>query len=82
MIKVLLFASLAEQAGTDTVVIEQPVSNVEQLLGVLRQHAPKVFDVIEARRSLLIAVNQQLVRRDASVKDGDEVAFMPPVTGG
>ena len=82
MIKVLLFASLAEQAGTDTVVVEQPVGNIEQLLEALRQHAPKVFDVIEARRSLLIAVNQQLVRRDASVKDGNEVAFMPPVTGG
>ena len=31
---------------------------------------------------ILLAVNQQMSERDATVKDGDEVAFFPPVTGG
>jgi len=29
-----------------------------------------------------IAVNHELVRDDAPVSPGDEVAFFPPVTGG
>ena len=32
--------------------------------------------------NLLMAVNQEYVQAAASVQDGDEVAFFPPVTGG
>lgn len=31
---------------------------------------------------VLAAVNMEYVEMDHSVKDGDEVAFFPPVTGG
>ncbi len=30
----------------------------------------------------LVAVNHEYVNRDFKLKDGDEVAFFPPVTGG
>jgi molybdopterin converting factor subunit 1 len=33
-------------------------------------------------RSLLFAVNQEYARRDREVKDGDELAVFPPVSGG
>ena len=29
-----------------------------------------------------IAVNQVILRADQSLNEGDEVAFMPPITGG
>lgn len=32
--------------------------------------------------TVLSAVNMEYVKPDATVKDGDEVAFFPPVTGG
>jgi sulfur-carrier protein len=31
---------------------------------------------------VLTAVNMEYVKPDAVVKDGDEIAFFPPVTGG
>ncbi len=33
-------------------------------------------------RSILLARNQEFARRDDTVQDGDEVAFLPPVSGG
>ena len=33
-------------------------------------------------KDALLAVNQTFVKRDAQLKDGDEVALMPPVSGG
>ena len=37
---------------------------------------------IEIPGNVLVAVNQQHSDFDATVEEGDEVAFFPPVTGG
>jgi sulfur-carrier protein len=31
---------------------------------------------------VLMALNQEMAEADAPIKDGDEVAFFPPITGG
>ena len=33
-------------------------------------------------RSLSVAVNEEYARMNATLRDGDEVAFLPPVSGG
>ena len=33
-------------------------------------------------RNIRMAVNQDIASADTAVKDGDEIAFFPPVTGG
>ena len=37
---------------------------------------------LAADRVFRVAVNQQMARLDTVLKDGDEVAVFPPVTGG
>ena len=82
-VKLLYFASLREKLGLGEERLDLPtgVSNV----AALREHLSARGDVWAtalAGKALRVAVNQDLARLDSAVKDGDEVAFFPPVTGG
>lgn len=79
-VRTRLFARLREQAGTDAESVEvRPGSTVGDVYGALRTAHPG----LEANReSVRVAVNQEFADWDAIVSDGDEVAFIPPVSGG
>ena len=75
-VKVKLLASLAERFGVRETEIQAAQSMT----------VGQVWDQVTARAPMLpntlAAVNLEYCDRDASVQDGDEVAFFPPVTGG
>ncbi len=79
-VRARLFARLRELAGTDTEEVEVPsgstVSDVYDL--IRRLHPPLEMD----RKAVRAALNQEFTDWDAAVADGDEVAFIPPVSGG
>ncbi|MGD6963107.1 molybdopterin converting factor subunit 1 [Fictibacillus phosphorivorans] len=79
MIKILLFANLAQQAETERVSIEvkSPLS-VEEVRNMLQNQVGKLFGIENA----LVAVNEEYVDLTDQVNDGDTVAFIPPVSGG
>lgn len=81
MVRVRLFAQLREAAGRDEVVLgfKEPIA-----ISVLIQQVFESLPGLEKYRDrLLIARNQELVERgDLLVLDGDEVALMPPFSGG
>jgi len=79
-VRTRLFARLREQAGTDAETVEvRPGSTVDEVYDALR----KAHAGLEANReSVRVAVNQEFADWDAIVSDGDEVAFIPPVSGG
>ncbi|WOX04755.1 molybdopterin synthase sulfur carrier subunit [Microbulbifer pacificus] len=82
MIKVLFFASLREQLGCDGLEAEAAgIASIEELRGKLAQKGSNWQSAL-ANELLQVALNQQLSNMDAAIKDGDEVAFFPPVTGG
>ena len=71
-VRVRLFAGLRERAGWSEREIEAAsVAEVWPALGLGDEPA-----------GLLYAVNKRYVERDASLEDGDEVALIPPVSGG
>ena len=47
-----------------------------------RQYEARFPQLALLAESLVMAVNQEIARRDQPLRDGDEVAFLPPVSGG
>ncbi|MDO5531956.1 molybdopterin converting factor subunit 1 [Sutterella sp.] len=83
-IKVLYFASLRDAVGRGEETVELPDESTT-LAGVrdalVEKGDPWAFAFRNLKR-VRGAVNQDMAEDDAAVKDGDEVAFFPPVTGG
>jgi len=77
---VRLFASLREAAGSERLELElREGATVEEAWRRLTEQHP----ALEARRtSLAAAVNRSYAGFEAALADGDEVAFIPPVSGG
>ncbi len=75
-----LFAAMAQRLGTRTLVLTVPEgSTVNQLLDELEnQHA----DFEAMRPTAAVAVNMAYVSRDTVLTEEDEVALIPPVSGG
>ena len=73
--KVLLFGSLAEKAGTD--LVELQADTTHALKHVLAQHIPGLHDL-----SFSIAVDRVIVHDDIQLQGNEEIAVLPPFAGG
>lgn len=82
-VKVLYFAGLREALGQSSEQLALPagVGNVGQLHAHLVARGG-AWEALGKTKNLRAAVNQKMAAMDASIRDGDEVAFFPPVTGG
>lgn len=79
-VRVKFFAILRERAGAAEVSKEiQDGCTVAQLWESLQRDYPKLGG---PTFRLLYAVNQNYVTGEEILKDGDEVAIIPPVSGG
>jgi molybdopterin synthase sulfur carrier subunit len=84
MIKVLYFARLREQLGTSSEEIapDAQLATVGDVASLLRQRGGTWSDALDDSEIIMAAVNQVMARPETTIRDGDEVAFFPPVTGG
>ena len=72
-VEVRLFAGLRQRAGTDRVRVQLPEpATVSDLLAAM--DLPP--------RSCVVALNREYVAGDRPIEPGDEVALIPPVSGG
>lgn len=79
-IKILLFATMADRFGKSHLHLELAAdATVADALDALQ-----AMDAVPAsfRSALAVAVNHAYVNADTSLADGDEVALIPPVSGG
>lgn len=78
-IKILLFGVAADLAGTRQVEIAASETTLDELWPVLAEKHPGLAPM---RGNLAFAVNGEYARGNANVSPGDEVAVLPPVSGG
>jgi molybdopterin synthase sulfur carrier subunit len=79
-VTVRLFARLRDLAGTGELIREVPPSSTAQ--AVWNDLVLEWPGLREYEKTISVAVNAEYARMTADVRDGDEVAFMPPVSGG
>jgi sulfur-carrier protein len=82
MITVKFFASLKTIAEKEEeqIEVQSPIS-MDQLSDIISKTSPKMGDIIRDNK-IMISVNQEMADADTVIHDGDEVAFLPPFSGG
>ena len=79
-VKVLFFGRLRELAGLGEEMNTVPGNaTISDIFESYEQRHPKLW---EFRRSVVASRNQEFAPWDSHVADGDEIAFLPPVSGG
>ena len=80
MVEVLLFGAAADRAGTRKVQLEVAgATTLAEIWPLLAERHPELSAM---RDTLAFAVNGEYARMDDAVGPDDEVAVLPPVSGG
>jgi molybdopterin converting factor subunit 1 len=79
-VQILYFAHFGDLAGRRSETLRLPAgSTIGALAGILGERDHRLSDLIGYGRA---SVNAEWATADTTLSDGDEVAFMPPMSGG
>ena len=77
MNKVLFFAHLRDEAGEESVNLDVAGKTVAELKEIIAEKYR-----IQKLDTAMTAINEEFAPHDEVIKDGDVIAFIPPVSGG
>jgi molybdopterin synthase sulfur carrier subunit len=77
MNKVMFFAHLREAVGEEFLRIDA----VGKTVGELKAELAAIYNLPKLD-TVMTAVNEEFAQDDEVIQDGDEIAFIPPVSGG
>ncbi len=82
MVTVKYFASLKQMAGKeeDQFNVNEDTT-LEQLSELIEKSVPQLGNMVREKK-VMISLNYDVVPLDTVVKDGDEIALLPPFSGG
>lgn len=72
--------SLAGNQGSLSLALDEG-RQVKDLIGCLQAGYPQIGELIQ-KKKVLVSVNQEMAHEDTIIRDGDEVALLPPFAGG
>ena len=83
MVSIKLFGLLKTLANnqTDLSLSLNGGRRVKDLVAILEAKHPQIGELIH-KKKVLVSVNQEIAHEETEVKDGDEVALLPPFAGG
>jgi molybdopterin converting factor subunit 1 len=79
-VRVLYFGVLKDAFGLGAEVVE--VAEGASVADLIAGYRGRVGEVAAVWDSIAVAVNQEYARGGDVLREGDEVAFLPPVSGG
>lgn len=77
MIKVLFFARLQDEAGTEALEAQKAGMTVQEIKTWLKEEYQ-----LSSLDQAMAAVNEEFAENEDTLSDGDTIAFIPPVSGG
>ena len=81
-VTVRFFASLRESAGRESLTLTLTRASLAGLKARLREQLSAAEFAALNAEGVQVAVNQAIAQGDVALESGDEIAFLPPVTGG
>ncbi len=83
MVTVRLFGMTKMLAGNQGTLSLNLVNGgrVKDLVGVLETGYPAIGELIQ-KKKVLVSINQEIAHEETEIKDGDEIALLPPFAGG
>jgi molybdopterin converting factor subunit 1 len=79
-VKVLFFGRLKDVVGQSEESLDlADASTIEQLFA---HYSARLPELVKYRSSVVASRNQEFASWDTTLRSGDEVAFLPPVSGG
>jgi molybdopterin converting factor subunit 1 len=82
MISVKYFANLKEVAGKESEELTASDGmKLKDLCNQLENSQSQIVEMIR-QKNVMVAINQEMANMDSVIKDGDEIAFLPPFSGG
>ncbi|OGL41099.1 MAG: molybdopterin converting factor subunit 1 [Candidatus Schekmanbacteria bacterium RIFCSPHIGHO2_02_FULL_38_11] len=79
-VKIKFFAALREGIGKSEIEINIPSGS--RLNGLIERLEKEYKAIAEFKTSIAYSINMEYVRGDEVLKEGDEIALIPPVSGG
>jgi len=81
MLKVKLFAWFREIAKAEEIEVDFTEGSVNELIEAIKKEKPELKEALDGG-NFFVAVNREVASEESQVKEGDEVAIFPPVSGG
>lgn len=78
MISVKVFGVLRDIVGKPVVEVEKDITSVNELLAYIETTYPKV----KGLNSIMVAINSEYATEKQPIAPTDEIALIPPVSGG
>lgn len=82
MIKIYYFGFLKEILQLEEEQIEWSQGDSQSLLNYLRSRSDFWAENLSEQNIFRLAINKKIIYQSAQIYPGDEVAILPPVTGG
>jgi len=81
-IQLRFFASIREAVGTGSETVATSAGNLAALRDELIARGGPWAEALGRDRAVRVSLDQTMADEGAALRDGSEVAFFPPVTGG